>query len=202
MLDGIPIEIIYNNKKTSLFSDKKGVVKYDIGTIYKKSISQILFSIDYGKIFDDPKDAKNVLTHLKDFGSFKIAAVPSKVIISSKERNLNKVMTSPVLEPVIKEMLSDYVEFVNNEPDFYINIDANTLVKSKIVESGFPFFSYGNASVTFVDSENDQEFFVSNLSDVKGGDFGSQRTAGIRAYDQMKKSVVQELLENLLGIKD
>ena len=32
--------------------------------------------------------------------------------------------------------------------------------------------------------------------------FGSQRTAGIRAYDQMKKSIVQELRENLLGIKD
>ena len=42
---------------------------------------------------------------------------------------------------------------------------------------------------------------MSNLSDVKGGDFGSQRTAGIRAYDQMKKSIVQELRENLLGIK-
>ena len=111
-------------------------------------------------------------------------------------------MSSPILEPVIKELLSDYVEFVNNKPDFYINIDANTLVKSQIVESGFPFFSYGNASVTFVDIENDQEFFVSNLSDVKGGDFGSQRTAGIRAYDQMKKPIVQELRENLLGIKD
>ena len=76
------------------------------------------------------------------------------------------------------------------------------MVKSQIVESGFPFFSYGNASVTFSDSENNQEFFVSNLSDVKGGDFGSQRTAGIRAYDKMKKSIVQELRENLLGIKN
>ena len=188
--------------KKLLFSDKKGVIEYDIGTIYKKSISQILFSIDYAKIFDDIKDAKNIPTHLKDSESLKIEVIPSRVMIRSKEKNLNKVMTSPILEPVIKEMLSDYVEFVNNKPDFYINIDANTLVKSKIVESGFPFFSYGNASVTFVDSENDQEFFVSNLSDVKGGDFGSQRTAGIRAYDQMKKSIVQELRENLLGIKD
>ena len=56
--------------------------------------------------------------------------------------------------------------------------------------------------MTFVDSNNDQEFFVSNLTDVKGGDFGSQRTAGIRAYDQMKKTIIQELRENLLGGKD
>ncbi len=202
MLDGIPIEIIYNNKKASLFSDKQGVIEYDIGTIYKKSISQILFSIDYAKIFNDIKDAKNIPTHLKDSESLKIEVIPSRVMIRSKEKNLNKVMTSSILEPVIKEMLSGYVEFVNNEPDFYINIDANTLVKSKIVESGFPFFSYGNASITFVDSESDQEFFVSNLSDVKGGDFGSHRTAGIRAYDQMKKTIIQELRENLLGMKD
>ena len=71
MLDGIPIEIIHNNKKATLFSDKKGAIEYDIGTIYKKSISQILFSIDYAKIFDDIKDAKNILTHLKDFGSLR-----------------------------------------------------------------------------------------------------------------------------------
>ena len=202
MLYGIPIEIIHNNKKATFFSDRKGAIEYDIGTIYKKSIYQILFSIDYAKIFDDPKDAKNILTNLKDFGSLKIAAVPSRVIINSKEKNLNKLMISPILEPVIKEIFSDYVGFVNNKPDFYLNIDANTLVKSQIVDLGFPFFSYGNASVTLVDSENNQEFFVTNLKDVKGGDFGSQRTAGIRAYDQMKKSIVQELRKNLLVVKD
>ena len=130
----------------------------------------------------------------------KIKVIPSRVMIRSEEKNLNKVMTSPILEPVIKELLSDYVEFVNNKPDFYINIDANTLVKSQIVESGYPFFSYGNASVTFVDFENDREFFVSTLSDVKGGDFGSQRTAGIRAYDQMKVEIIQELQEILFGV--
>lgn len=201
-LNGIPIQIVHNDKKVTFFSDRKGTIEFDIGTLYEKSTSQILYSIDYAKIFDDPNDAKNILTHSKDFGSLNIEVIPSRVIIYSKERNLNKFMNSRILEPVIKEMLSGYVEFVNNKPDFHINIDANTLVKSHIVEPGFPFFSYGNASVTFVDSENDQEFFVTNLSDVKGGDFGSQRTAGIRAYDQMKKSIAQELRENLLGMTD
>ncbi len=202
MLNGIPIQIVHNYKKNTFFSDRKGVIKYDIGTIYEKSTSQILFSVDYSKIFDDPENAKNILNHLKDFGSVKITVVPSRVLIRSKEKNLNKLMTSPILEPVIKEMFSDYVEYVNNKPDFYLYIDANTLVKSQAVDPGFPFFSYGNATVTFVDSNNDQEFFVSNLTDVKGGDFGSQRTAGIRAYDQMKKTIIQELRENLLGGKD
>ncbi len=202
MLDGIPIQIVYNDNKTTFFSDRKGAIEYDIGTINEKSTSHILFSLDYSKIFDDPEDGNNILMDLKDFGSLKITVVPSRVIINSKEKNLNKLLTSPILEPVIKEMLSDYVEFVNKESDFYVNIDANTLVKSQNVDSDFPFFSYGNASVTFIDSNNDQEFFVTNITDVKGGDFGSQRIAGIRAYDQMKKSIVQELRENFLDIKD
>ena len=42
---------------------------------------------------------------------------------------------------------------------------------------------------------------MSNLVDVKGGDFGSQRIAGIRAYDQMKNDIIQELRENLLDVK-
>ena len=201
-LNGIPIQIVHNDKKVTFFSDRKGTIEFDIGTLYEKSTSQILYSIDYAKIFDDPNDAKNILTHSKDFGSLNIEVIPPRVIIYSKEKNLNKLMTSRILEPVIKEILSGYVEFVNNKPDFYINIDANTLVKSQAAKPGFPFFSYGNASVTFIDSENDQEFFVSNLSDVKGGDFDSKRTAGIRAYDQMKKSIAQELRENLLGMTD
>jgi len=202
MLNGIPIQINHNDKKTTSLSDRNGVLKYDIGTINEKSISQIFFSLDYSKVFDDPEDAKNLLTYLKNLGSLKITVFPSRVLINSQEKNLNKLMKSPILEPIVKEMFSDYVEFVNSKPDFYINIDANTLVKSETVEPGFPFFSYGNASVTFVDSKNNQEFFVSNLTDVKGGDFGSHRTAGIRAYDQMKKSIVQELSKNLLDVKD
>ena len=202
MLNGIPIQINHNDKKTTSLSDRNGVLKYDIGTINEKSISQIFFSLDYSKVFDDPEDAKNLLTYLKNLGSLKITVFPSRVLINSQEKNLNKLMKSPILEPIVKEMFSDYVEFVNSKPDFYINIDANTLVKSETVEPGFPFFSYGIASVTLVDSKNNQEFFVSNLTDVKGGDFGSQRTAGIRAYDQMKKSIVQELSKNLLDVKD
>ena len=201
MLSGIPIQINHNGKITTFISDEKGNIEFDIGTVNEKSIFQILFSLDYSKLFDDPQDAKNTLTNLKNFGSLKITVVPSRVLVTSKEKNLNNLMKRPILEPIIKEMFSEYVEFVNKKPDFYINIDSNTLAKSQTVEPGFPFFSYGNASVSLIDAENDQEFFVSNLADVKGGDFGSQRIAGIRAYDQMKNAIIQELRKNLLDIK-
>ena len=202
LLNGIPIQINQSGKNFTLISDRKGIIEFDLGTINEKSIFQVLFSLDYSKLFEDPNDAKNILSHLKNFGSIKIGVVPSKVLITSKEKNLNKLMKSPILEPVIKEMFSEYVEFVSSNPDFYLKINANTIVKSQTVEPGFPFFSYGNASVSLVDAENDQEFFVSNIADIKGGDFGSQRTAGIRAYDQMKNTIIQELRKNLLDLKE
>ena len=68
------------------------------------------------------------------------------------------------------------------------------------MEKGFPFFSYGNVSVSFINASNDHEFFSVNLSNIKGGDFGSQRTAGIRAYDQMKVEIIQELQQSLFGV--
>ena len=61
-------------------------------------------------------------------------------------------------------MLSRHVEFVKSNPDFYLHINVNTVVKAKNVEPGFPFFSYCNASVSLVDAENNQEFFVANVS--------------------------------------
>ena len=48
--------------------------------------------------------------------------------------------------------------------------------------------------------ENNQEFFVANVTDIKGGDFGSQRIAGIRAYDQMKSAIVEQLEKKLFNL--
>ena len=41
---------------------------------------------------------------------------------------------------------------------------------------------------------------MANLTDIKGGDFGSQRIAGIRAYDQMKSAIVKELEKKLFNL--
>ena len=51
----------------------------------------------------------------------------------------------------------------------------------------------------FQDAKTDEEFFSSHISNVKGGDFGSQQTAGIRAYEIMAKQIVKELDEQLLN---
>ena len=181
-------------------SDKKGYIKVDIGNKIKKSRFDISFFLDHTRLFEGREDRENILLPSKNLGSININVVPSKVQIISEEKNLNKPLKSPILEPEIKELLSRHVEFVKSNPDFYLHINVNTIVKVKNVEPGFPFFSYCNASVTLVDAENNQEFFMANVADIKGGDFGSFRTAGIRAYDQMKSKILHEFQKNLLNL--
>ncbi len=199
-LIGMPIKINYHESSKTLISDKKGVIEFDLGSLNQRSTFQTNFSLDYEALINDLDDIENILKPNRNVSSLKIEVVPSKVLLIANEKNLNKLMKNTILEPVIKDALSGYVEFVNENPDFYVKIDANTTTKSKPVEKGFPFFSYGNVSVSFINASNDHEFFSVNLSNIKGGDFGSQRTAGIRAYDQMKVGIIQELQQSLFGV--
>ena len=200
MLKDIPIKIKQSNKSFTYISDKKGYIKVDIGNKTKNSRFDISFFLDHKRLFEGEEDRENILLFSKNLGSININVVPSKAQIISEEKNLNKPLKSPILEPEIKELLSRHVEFVKSNPDFYLHINVNTVVKAKNVEPGFPFFSYCNASVSLVDAENNQEFFMANVADIKGGDFGSFRTAGIRAYDQMKSKILHELQKNLLNL--
>ena len=198
-LKDIPIKVKQSNESFTFISDEKGYIKVDIGNKIRNSRFEILFFLDHTMLFEE-EDRENIILSSKILGSKNINVVPSKVQIISLEKNLNDPLKSPILEPEVKELFSRYVEFVKSNPDFYLHIDVNTIVKAENVEPGFPFFSYCNASVSLVDAENNQEFFVVNLADIKGGDFGSFKTAGIRAYDQMKGKIVQELKTKLLNL--
>ena len=57
----------------------------------------------------------------------------------------------------------------------------------------FPYFSYGYASIVFIDAGTNEQFFSSAVSDIKGADFYSQETAGMRAYEKMALELVSEL---------
>ena len=74
-----------------------------------------------------------------------------------------------------------------------IKIDANTAKRSERAGNNFPYFSYGSASIAFVDATTNEQFFSSVVSDVKGADFYSQETAGIRSYEKMVVKLISEL---------
>ena len=55
----------------------------------------ILFSLDYTKLFENKEKQKNILLTSNNLGSIHINVVPSKVQIKSKEKNLNKLIAKP-----------------------------------------------------------------------------------------------------------
>ena len=196
-LTGIPIKIDHNEKTTTLISDREGMIEYELDNYNEKSTFQVKFLLDHSTLIDDIEGVENILNPNKNIVSLKVNVIPAKVLLNANEKNLNKLMKNSILEPVIKDLLSGYVEFVEKKPDFYVNINSNTTVKTKSAEEGFPFFSYGDASISFKDAIDDNEFFNTSISNIKGGDFGSQRTAGIRAYDKMKPEIVRKLQDSL-----
>ena len=70
---------------------------------------------------------------------------------------------------------------------------GETKIKSQRDSDNHPFFSYGSAEISLMESAGREVFFTHSLPDVKGGDFDSQSVAGIRAYEKMGKMVLSEL---------
>ena len=59
----------------------------------------------------------------------------------------------------------------------------------------FPYFVFGKAKITFKEVSNDKEFFSTQVSNVKGGDFESKEIAGLRSYDKMMEEMIPQLEE-------
>ena len=85
------------------------------------------------------------------------------------------------------------VEFVIENPDFYIIIESNTFQKSERAGDNYPYFVYGNATISFKDAKTNEEFFNFVISDIKGADFSSQKVAGIRSYEKMETELISRL---------
>jgi len=123
--------------------------------------------------------------------------VPAKVSIKSTEKNLNKIMKRKILEPSVKGLFNKQLEFVIDNPDFYIVIDANTIKKSEKIGENYPYFTFGNATVSFQDAKTNEEFLNFIIDDIKGADFGSQRIAGIRAYEKMEVELLNKFQKTI-----
>ena len=69
----------------------------------------------------------------------------------------------------------------------------------KAVSDNFPYFVYGKAIITFTETSNDKEFFSTQVSNIKGGDFDSREIAGLRSYDKMIKEIIPQLEKSLFS---
>tara|TARA_Y100000591_G_C21839397_1_gene704618 strand:- start:1312 stop:2613 length:1302 start_codon:yes stop_codon:yes gene_type:complete len=194
-LANVPIKVTLPNGQVTLMSKKNGRIDYKFKGLTLASSFDILFQLDHKKVFKELSLIKEILPMNKNVFSITMHIVPSRVSIKSFEKNLNKPMKRKMLEPVIKKIFNNKLEFVIENPDFYIIIESNTIQKADRVGNNYPYFVYGNAIINFKDSKTNEEFFTYVISDVKGADFGSQMVAGIRSYEKMEVELLSRLEE-------
>ena len=194
-LANVPIKVTLPNGQVTLMSKKNGRIDYKFKGLTLASSFDILFQLDHKKVFKELSLIKEILPMNKNVFSITMHIVPSRVSIKSFEKNLNKPMNRKMLEPVIKKIFNNKLEFVIENPDFYIIIESNTIQKADRVGNNYPYFVYGNAIINFKDSKTNEEFFTYVISDVKGADFGSQMVAGIRSYEKMEVELLSRLEE-------
>ena len=199
LIGGVPVELNIKDKNFTIYSDSDGLVRYNLPSFPYATSLNIQFQLNLDEIYKSLNTNENVLSLNSKISSVIINVTPARAVIESLEKNLNKTLNEPIIMIAIKESLNNKVEFVNTRPDLLIKIDANTSKRSDRVADNFPYFSYGNASVKFEDAKTNEIFFTASISDIKGADFGSQQTAGIRSYEKMAISLVSELEKELFN---
>ena len=192
-LAGIPVNISMLGKEYTVYSNSKGLIQHDLETSSMASSYDVRYKLDQGSLYKDLDDNDHRLNMKSRSHSTTVNVVPANATLISSEKNINRIMDQPMIGPALKEYFNRKMEFVTNDPDLIINIESNTAQRSKRMGSNFPYFVFGDAIITFKDANTNKEFFTAKVSNIKGGDFGSQQTAGIRAYDAMVEQLMSQL---------
>ncbi|MDO9577759.1 MAG: LPP20 family lipoprotein [Candidatus Cloacimonadales bacterium] len=115
------------------------------------------------------------------------------------EKNFGKEVESPVIEPLLKEKLSDYgFTFVNSisEADIVIELEGDTRKGSKY-EGMYPAFA--DVSISVIDMRSGEEIFKDKIFNVKGfhSDYSN---AGLKALQKSANRICTEIIPKLVEI--
>ena len=190
LLPGVPISISIFDNEQVIYSDEKGIVKKDIKPIFNPGSFEIQFQLDKESIWS--KDDHG-LEFDPSLHSLSVNVLPANGMIISSEKNLGNIMEQNIIEPFLKKILNARLEYVESNPDFIIRVESDTEERSKRFSNKFPHIAFGKAFITFTESSNDKEFFSTQVSNIKGGDFDSREIAGLRSYDKMMREIMAQL---------
>ena len=196
LLPGVPISISILDTEQVIYSDEKGIVRKDIKPIFNPGSFEIKFQLDKESIWSEDNQGLEFNPSLQ---SLSVNVLPANVSIISSEKNLGNLMEQNIIEPFLKKMLNARLEYVENNPDFVIRVESDTEERSKRISEKFPYFVFGKALITFKENSNDKEFFSTQVSNIKGGDFDSREIAGLRSYDKMMKEIMPQLEKSLFS---
>ena len=196
LLPGVPISISILDTEQVIYSDEKGIVRKDIKPIFNPGSFEIKFQLDKESIWSEDNQGLEFDPSLQ---SLSINVLPANVSIISSEKNLGNLMEQNIIEPFLKKMLNARLEYVESNPDFVIRVESDTEERSKRISDKFPYFVFGKAIITFTEISDDKEFFSTQVSNIKGGDFDSREIAGLRSYDKMMKEIMTQLEKSVFS---
>lgn len=199
-LDAVPIKLVADNLEYSLISNSDGFAYHTIPTFSHPRIYNAYFEVDTDRLLSTIEKNNKILFDTSLKSSFSIEILKVKAMIYASEKNLNKPLESAIIKPMVENSLNTHVNFVDENPEIKIYIEANTKTKSVRNDDSFPFFVYGETTVIFENVFSGERFFNSNISNVKGADFNSQEIAGIRSYEKLSKKLVEQLEREILLI--
>ena len=192
---GIPIKLNLPNETLTLYTNNNGALNHSMIVNSQTGVFEVLYGVDVVILLKDFKLGDNALDIRSKIGSESFEVVPSKATIVSNEINHGMILEKPILEPFVEEYFSGVLEFGDNPPEIKILIDSNTIKKSKRMGNNFPYFSFGNTNLKFVNTKNNVQIFSTQILDIKGADFHSQEVAGLRAYENMLIELGERLVK-------
>ena len=196
LLSGVPINISIFDTEQVIYSDEKGIVRKDIKPIFNPGSFEIKFQLDKESIWSTDNQG---LEFDPSLYSINVNVLPANGSIISSEKNIGKLMEQNIIEPFLKKMLNTRLEYVDDNPDFVITVESDTEERSKRISDKFPYFVFGKAIITFTEISDDKEFFSTQVSNIKGGDFDSREIAGLRSYDKMMKEIMTQLEKSVFS---
>lgn len=197
-LSSIPIKLVFENIEHRFTTDENGKGKFLLPRVIYPQIYNILFQLDTEILYDNYFTNNLVLLNEFKESSMSFEIKKAKAIIRSEEKNFNKFLKNKIIEPAIKNTLKDNIDFVSGDADILLSVVSNTIKKADRVDLNFPYFAYGNVSVSLQNLTNGKQFFTSNYSNIKGADFSSIEVAGIRSYDALREIIINELQTQLI----
>ena len=199
-LDAVPIKLVADNLEYSLISNSDGFAYHIVPIFSNPRIYNAYFEVDKDRLLSTIEKNNKILFDTSLKSSFSIEILKVKAMIYASEKNLNKPLESAIIKPMVENFLNTHVNFVDENPEIKIYIEANTKTKSVRNNDSFPHFVYGETTVLFENVFSGERFFNSNISNVKGADFNSQEIAGIRSYEKLSKKLVEQLEREILLI--
>jgi len=193
-LSKIPVNLTFNGKSNLFYSNNEGEVQFPITSQNIPGKLTFNYQLDLSNIIEENSTQSPLFSKSSTHHSYFLTVNPVAVNIQSNELNLGKEMGNMPLTDLIENHFSGKMEFVKIGGDMKLAVEANTHMKSERINENFPFFAYGNASISFTDTQTGETFFSKKLSNVKGGDFSSIQVAGIRAYENMEKQLTPALI--------